>query len=387
MRSSSLALALVATTVTTTACTALDPDPDPDPSGRKVCTVARVIAGNPISSATEDPAAWSPSGHPAKADPPMHFSNLARRGDQLVVSTGRSIWRIDLAAAAPSFVRVAGDDVGAAIYRPTGPCADVRFLASEGLAWLPDGRLVVGDDWANGVVELSDPLSPSCTARVIAGNATTLTNHTPATVYQPADVTGPGATARFAAPDDAIADDAGNVYLWDRGNKQIKRIAGDAARTVTSVFTLDGQLDNVNALAFAHGRLYAGGFNIDGTRVIAIDLASGAAEPIANNADITGPGSALPVAITGDGDDLLVYASGGFVYRIGSDGAITHVAGHGERNTDLDDAAYAGELPAMDAPLNFLDGFVGGGNVISTDGHLLVPSYDASWGLWDFTCE
>ena len=41
----------------------------------------------------------------------------------------------------------------------------------------------------------------------------------------------------------------------------------------------------------------------------------------------------------------------------------------------------------MDAPLNFLDGFVGGGNLIATDGHLLVPSYDASWGLWDFTCE
>ena len=382
MRSSSLALALVATT---TACTALDPDPDP--IGGKTCTAARVIAGNPISSATDDPAAWSPAGHPARAEPAMHFSNLARRGDQLVVSTGRSIWRLDLAAAAPSFVRVAGDDVGAAVYRPTGPCADVRFLASEGLAWLPDGRLVIGDDWANGVVELSDPLSPSCTARVIAGNATVLTNHTPATVYQPGNVTGPGASARFAAPDDAIADDAGNVYLWDRGNKQIKRIAGDDARTVTSVFTLDGQLDNVNALAFAHGRLYAGGFNIDGTRVIAIDVDTGAAEPIAHNDDITGPGSSLPVAITGDGDAVLVYATGGFVYRIGADGAITLIAGHGERNTDLDDAAYDGEVPALDVPLNFVDGFVGGGNLVRTDGHLLVPSHDAAWGLWDFTCE
>lgn len=35
------------------------------------------------------------------------------------------------------------------------------------------------------------------------------------------DVEGPGASARFAAPNDAITDDAGNVYVWDRGNKKI----------------------------------------------------------------------------------------------------------------------------------------------------------------------
>lgn len=384
MRPSSFIAAAVAT-VSVAACTALDPDPGP--SAGKTCSVGRVIAGNPVSSAVDDPAAWTPAGHPARAEPPMHFSNVARRGDTLVVSTGRSIWRIDLAAAAPAFVRVAGDDVEAAVYRPSGPCADVRFLASEGLAWLPDGRLVVGDDWANGVVELSDPLSASCTAKVIAGNATVLTNHTPATVYQPGDVTGPGAGARFAAPDDAIAGDSGEVYVWDRGNRQIKRIADDAARTVSSVFTLDGELDNVNALAYAHGRLYAGGFNIDGTRVIAIDVATGEVTPIAHDADIPGPGSSLPVAIAGDGDALVVYASGGFIYRIGADGAITHVAGHGERNSDLTDDAYAGELPAMDAPLNFVDGFVGGGNVVVSEGHLLIPSHDDAWGLWDFTCE
>jgi len=73
----------------------------------------------------------------------MHFGNVVQRGRTILVSTGRSIWRLELDAAAPAFVRVAGDEAGAAVYHPTGACADVRFMANEGLAWLPDGRLLV----------------------------------------------------------------------------------------------------------------------------------------------------------------------------------------------------------------------------------------------------
>ena len=367
------------------ACTQLDSGPDP--TGGKVCTSGRVIAGDPRSSSSD--TTWDPAGHPARAEPPMHFGNLARRGDVVLTSTGRSIWRIDLAAAAPTFVRVAGDDGGDTVFHPTGPCAGVRFFAAEGLAWLDDGRLIVGDDWANAVIELSDPLSPACTARVIAGTARDLTtsDNTPGHVYMPGDVDGPGAGARIAAPDDAIAGAGGDVYVWDRGNRKIKRIAGDAARTVSTAFALGDALDTVTALAFVDGALYAGGINFDGTRVIRIDPATGTSAPVVNAADVEGPGEARPIAITGDGADLVVYAAGGFVYRVGAGGAITRVAGFGDRNTDLTDADYAGDIPAMDVPLHFVDGFVGGGNLVMQGGHLLVPSFDAGWGLWDFTCE
>ncbi|MBK9030657.1 MAG: hypothetical protein IPL61_04850 [Myxococcales bacterium] len=388
MRLALLVPVLFAATATTatTACTQLAADDDD--GGGSTCSAGRVIAGNPRSRADNDPTLWNPSGHPAKADPPMRFGNIAQRGRQLVVSTARSIWRLDLDAAAPTFVRVAGDEAAPASYQPSGPCAGARFFANEGLAWLPDGRLVTGDDWANGVVELSDPLAAGCAAHAIAGTSTALTTEvTPGSVYRPADVDGPGASARFAAPNDAISDDAGNVYLWDRGNRKIKRIANDAARTVSTVFTLGDELMGVNALAFAHGALYAGGINFDGTRVIKIDPATGASMPYVNDADIAGPGASLPIAMVGAGDDLIVYASGGFLYRVAPDGSATHIAGYGGRNTNLDEAAYAGDIPAMDVPLHFLDGFVGGGNLIWDDGHLLVPSFDEGWGLWDFTCQ
>lgn len=391
MRLAKLAPVLFA--FTTTACVQLDADDDPGPGAGKTCSAARVIAGNPKASSS-DTAAWDPAGHPAKADPPMHFGNIAQRGRTILTSTGRSIWRLDLDAAAPTFVRVAGSETGDPLYHPTGACADVRFFANEGLAWLPDGRLITGDDWANGVVELSDPLSPSCTAKAIAGTARDLTgtDSPPGRVYMEGDVEGPGATARFAAPNDAISDDAGNVYVWDRGNKKIKRIANDAMRTVTTVFTLHDELQNVNALTWAHGALYAGGINFDGTRVIKINVSTGASAPYVNDDAIPRPASvptasALPITMVGQGDDLLVYASGGFLYRVAPDGSATHVAGYGDRNTDLSAADYAGDIPALDVPLHFLDGFVGGGNLTVDGAHVLVPSFDDGWGLWDFTCE
>ncbi len=391
MRLAKLAPVLFA--LTATACVQLDADDTPGPGGGKACTTARVIAGNPKASSS-DTTSWDPAGHPAKADPPMHFGNIAQRGRTILVSTGRSIWRLELDAAAPAFVRVAGSETEDPSYRPTGACADVRFLANDGLAWLPDGRLITGDDWANGVIELSDPLSPSCTAKPIAGTARDLigTDVRPGQTYMPGDLEGPGATARFAAPNDAISDDAGNVYIRDRGNKKIKRIANDAMRTVTTVFTLHDELQDFNALAWAHGALYAGGINFDGTRVIKINVSTGASEPYVNDADVPRPdrspsAASLPITMVGLGDDLLVYASGGYLYRIAPDGSVAHAAGMGSRNTDLTAADYAGDIPALDVPLHFLDGLVGGGNLTVDGGHVLVPSFDDGWGLWDFTCE
>lgn len=59
--------------------------------------------------------------------------------------------------------RVAGNEVSEADrYRPVGDCADARFLVAEGIAGLPDGRLVVADPTGGGVVELSDPLADDC---------------------------------------------------------------------------------------------------------------------------------------------------------------------------------------------------------------------------------
>jgi hypothetical protein len=142
----SLSLALAACLPLATGCSELpgddDPDGGPGPGPSGVCTTARLIAGNPISTVAENPTAWTPSGFPALGEPPLRVFNLAARGRTVLVNTQQAMWKLDLAAANPTFVRVFGDDVGGiGSFQPSGTCAEGRTMLAHGLAWLPDGRL------------------------------------------------------------------------------------------------------------------------------------------------------------------------------------------------------------------------------------------------------
>ena len=69
------------------------------------------------------------------------------------------------------------------------------------------------------------------------------------------NVDGPGATAKFALPERITVDANDNVYVWDNGNDSFRKIANDAAHTVSTHFARVGGLAVVTP-TFMSGKLY-----------------------------------------------------------------------------------------------------------------------------------
>ncbi len=379
-------------------CEMLDPAGDGDGGtggDGKTCSSARLVAGSPgFGGSLDEPSRWNPSGHPAFAEPPLRMLNLAGRGSKLLVSTQQALWQLDLAAANPTFARVFGDDVLSLLqYRPTGTCAAGRMMAGDGLALLPDGRAVIGDAWGNGVLELSDPFSASCAVKSIAGTQVPLDMRDLMTgqIYEPGDVVGPGAQARFRRPNDATSDAAGNLFVWDDGNESIKKIANDAARTVSKVFDLPTDMNNVNSMATLGGKLYAAGGMSGGDRIVEIDLTTGAVRDVVRGAAFPEAGGSTgnPIAMTSDGRDLIVFLWKGYIYRVSLAGEVTLIAGKGrtESSTEAAELDPAG-VPALELPLEFSD-MVDYANLYWNDGHLFVTANYGGVGMsiWDLTCD
>lgn len=355
--------------------------------GGRVCSTARLVAGNPRFSGDIDRSQWNPAGHGVKADPPLLVWSFAGRGSQLLVNTQESLWLTDLSAASPSFRRVSGDDaLPQEQYQPSGACSTARHMAGDGLAWMPSGRAALGDYWANGVTELSDPTGAGCTASPIAGTQTTVNkSQLPSTLlYQPGDVDGPGAQARFGGPFDPTADADGNLYVWDDGNEVIKKIASDASRTVSRLYPLAAPLQVVNSMTAFGGKLYASGATSNGGAIIEIDTASGATREVASG-DIFDQGTAGgAIAMTNDGTDLLVKNYRGYLYRVTLAGAVTQIGGAGVVSGSYPDIDLSGgPVPADQVPVTF-PSMVIGDSLYWNAGHLYVTD---SRAIWDFTCE
>jgi hypothetical protein len=362
--------------------------------GDSVTCGARLIAGSTTFNRETDPTQWNAAGHPAKAEPPMRLFNLAGRGSQLLVSTDASVWLMDAAAAAPSFKRVFGDDTTTpAQYQPTGACSAGRVMAGDGLAWLPDGRAVIGDAWGNGVIEMSDPTSASCQVRPIAGTQVAIDTGDlmSGQIYEAGDVTGPGAQARFRRPDDATGDAQGNVYVYDDSNMSVKKIASDAARTVTKLADLPAEMNTINSMTAMGGKLYVGGGMSGGDKIVEIDTATGAQRTVVSGAAFPGAAgrTGVPIAMTNDGTNLYVYLWMGYVYRVTPSGAVTFIAGKGapSTSTEVRELNTAGTIAGSTLPLAFT-GMVHGANLYWNAGHLYVPAqYNYADALWDITCE
>lgn len=349
------------------------------------CSSARLLLGNPYFQG--DLVGANPQGHGLRDDPPLRSRHLADVGGRLAVETQTEVWIAD----DTQLVRVAGNEVSEADrYRPIGTCAQARFLEIEGMAALPDGRVIVADAFGNGLVELSDPLADDCMAAPIAGNPDTTLLEDIDGIAAMGDIDGPGSAARFAGVRLPVADDAGNIYVIDAGNGKIKRIADDADRTVTTLYQIpDG---NPLAMTFLDGTLYVtGSVGVDDA-VWAIDAVAGGGETLFIGAGlfptvIDEDDPVLMLSLTNDGVDLIVGSHEGYVLRMStaatSKGAI---AGYGPVIDFPSDLDLAASIPVGELPIDSYA--IAEGGLLWRDGEILVANLANGTGyhVWAIEC-
>lgn len=365
-------------------------DTDDPPAAQ--CTTATLLLGNPYYDG--ELGGSNPAGHGLRDDPPLRSRHLAEVGGRLAIDTQTEIWIADAPdlSRAATLVRVAGSELSEADrYRPIGTCAEARFLLAEGIAGLPDGRLVVADARGNGLVELASPLADDCMATSIAGNPEMTLDVDIDDWGAPGDVDGPGAEARFRGVSRPVADEAGNVYVIDRGNAKIKRVADDADRTVTTLHTfVDG--GNPLAMTVLDGVLYVVGTSGVDDALWAIDPEAGGAEALFIGtglfAEIDRDDPALMLALDHDGVDLLVGSHEGYVLRLGTAAfAKGAIAGYGPvidfpSDLDLDAPIPVAELPIDSYSINE-------GSVLRFGDDILVANVADGTGyhVWAIHCE
>ena len=173
-----------------------------------------------------------------------------------------------------------------------GPATSARFSTPVAVAVAPDGSVLVADQNNNRVRSIA-PATRAVTT--IAGGVTGFAD-------------GPGATARFNGVSGVAVANDGTVYVLDSYNQAIRRIATDAARTVTTLVGGDGvpaaYVDGSGSVA----RLGAqGGLAWAGGRLFVADVASSRVRVITPGADASGTtvatlaGSGASVLSDGDG--------------------------------------------------------------------------------------
>lgn len=319
------------------------------------CSTGALFAGNPVYGG--EPNDRPAPGTGIHADPPLQWQNLVFSGNQLYTRDTGEVWGTDVSAANPVENRIAGLN-GSTFGYTDGPCATARFGKIEGMAAMADGSLLVADVAGNGVLKITSPTTASCKVEYYAGNTTPnpdLNLNQP--VPNGGDVDGPGATAKFDSPSAMVLDDAGNAYVFDVGNRKIKKIANDAAHTVTTLAKLaaDGP-DRLTNLTRIGGTVY--GIGTSGTEgfVIGVDTAGGEVKTI-----IRGKGDTFPpiepqqfpqiAGLTTDGQGLILSGKG-FVWYLTTSGTLKHIAGSGT-HIDFPENGYDPKAPhpALDLQL------------------------------------
>lgn len=316
--------------------------------GATACSTGALLEGDPLYNDKPDAGMPKPAGQGLLDDPPIRNEAIAVIGTKLFVETEFDVWFADMAAAAPKIARFAGregdDYINAGV-----PCADTRFLVVRDMTKTADGKLVLCDYVGGAIIEITDPGGPNCMSHWVAG--THARTDDPGNDYPLAkgDRDGPGAQALFGGPEHdgagihkVTTDPAGNIYTWDEGTGKYKKIATDAARTVSTIGKSPAD-DNIMALAFLNGKLYATGVDGSNDVLLEVDPATyNAATPTANVkevfrtrdhfADIPSGHQAAPGGLISDGEALIMSAQGGFVWRVAPDGTVlATLAGTGAR--------------------------------------------------------
>ncbi len=312
------------------------------------CSDASLYMGNPFFDG--ELQGWNPNGQGLRADPPLRSRHLANFGGQLAIDTQYEVWGVD----GDQVRRIAGNEnEGETQYQPSGACEDVRIIIGAGVAGTPDGRVFVADRRGNGVIELSDPLG-NCTAQPIAGNPeVTIDLDITEDVAAKGDVDGPGLEARFYSVERPTADADGNVFVFDTGNRKLKRIADDAEHTVTTL------LDYGEAAPFAStamgGKVYMTGTTSSGDFLWAVDAETGEVDELFEGrgifAEIDSHTQATLFAIESDGVDLFIGSGQGYIFRVSTEGQpLGVVAGYGTA-IDFPDIDLEAPIPLDQLPI------------------------------------
>jgi hypothetical protein len=331
-------------------------DPPKGDSGKSLtCSTGTVFAGNPTYDGS--PGDRIAPGAPMKGpDKPFKWQNLTFVGSTLYSRDSGELWSVDTAAANPVMNRVAGKNPTGGNYAFTaGPCASARFGWIKGIAPMSDGSLLIVDGLANAILKVKNPTTPaSCTVEYYAGTKTPAPEFTPGKSPNAGDKDGPGGEAKFGNAGPIVVDDAGNAYVYDFGGRKIKKVANDAAHTVS---TLGGKkIDKpyaIRSLARIGSKLYGIGDDSSIASVIEIDSATGAVRTI-----LEGKGDAFPPmpsykgatlhGLTTDGTGLIISGMG-YVWYLTTAGKLTHIAGDGTTSMDFPRSGYdpKASQPAM----------------------------------------
>jgi hypothetical protein len=317
------------------------------------CSTGTLYAGNPTygGAPTDRPA----TGTSIHADPPFQWQNLVFVGSELYSRDDGELWGVDTSAQSPVEKRLVGLNTSAYAYAP-GACASARLARIEGIAALADGSLLVSDVLGNGVVHITSPLG-ACNVEIIAGNTTpNMDIDLNLPLPNDGDLDGPGATAKFDSPGALVTDEAGNAYVYDKGNRKIKKIAADAQHTVTTLAKLDpnGPYGITNMTRIGK-TIYAVGTNVSDSFILAFDTTSGMQTTIVQGRGDKFPPldsveSATVAGITTDGQGLIVSGKG-YVWYVTTNGDVHLLAGTGI-HPDFPDMGYD---PTMAQPAMMLE--------------------------------
>lgn len=314
------------------------------------CSTATLLAGNP---AYDGDFQGSPaSGTAIREGKPLYWHELVFDGKKLYSrSVDGEVWMTDLSATKPVETLLAGKDDPTTYDFKDGACASARFAQIRGMQKLKDGSLVVADSLGNGILHVKDPAGAGCTVEFWAGN------HTPGTDLDPSadrpnhgDTPGAGNVAQFDSPAALDVDAADNIYVWDSGNKKIKKIANDAAHTVSDLAPVDA--DRIFALTHIGNTLYFSGQKGSDNVVFKLDMAGGTVGDVVRSDGGTKfepydlhQGNAIATGLTTDGTGLIVQGLG-YVWYVTTAGVVTNIAGSGEYFTQPSGYDPAASLPA-----------------------------------------
>jgi hypothetical protein len=344
--------------------------------------------GNPFYTGDfENPM---PEGQPVLSDPPLPSYYLAAIDGGLAVETQLEVWVID--DASDTMRRIAGESSQDNEFVPAEACDDLRPLFLQGMATRPDGSIVIADNRGNAVIQLDDPLG-DCSSHVIAGNAQQLFDYEiDEGAAFPGDVDGPGATAQFFGVSTPLAVGE-DIYVFDLGNYKIKRIAGDADRTVSTLYDYSSEPDaGMKAMTAIDGTLYVTGIEVSDDFVWAIDLATGEREVLHHGRglfDEVGDSTVANMyALENDGVDLLVASAYGYLFRLSTDGdPLGVIAGYGTLTyypTDLD---VTQPIPVEELPIRSNNTVTA--SLVRNGSNLYFTGNGGGVGhhIWEIRCE
>lgn len=182
---------------------------------------------------------------------------LALPGGRLAISDHKhhAVRLIDIATGAVSDLAGSFDQAGMTDAR--GGAA--RFSAPYGLALLPDGRIAVADYGNNRIRAIE-----------LDGDVTTLAGTGTAGAAD-----GGAAAASFDAPQDVAADSAGNLYVADSDNFQIRKLTADGQVITLVGDGTGGYRDSAELLDARIFGLEGIDVSADGTRLVIADGSRG----------------------------------------------------------------------------------------------------------------